>query len=238
MTESKNVSRPVRITVFSDVLCVWAYVAQIREDELKKKFGASIAFEYRFMALFGNTQQKIEHGWRDRGGYAGFNRHVLEVAKKFPHIEVHPEVWLTCRPKSSAATHLYLKAAQLSINAQQTEESTLDENAALFERLIWQVRLAFFRDCRDISCRKVLDDVAHENGLSVASICEYLDSGEAMAALCGDVELKDQQKIEGSPTFSLNEGRQKLYGNVGYRILEANIQEVMELGLKPGASWC
>jgi len=35
----------------------------------------------------------------------------------------------------------------------------------------------------------------------------------------------------------LNEGRQKLYGNVGYRIIEANVQEILH---QPGnqASWC
>jgi hypothetical protein len=35
----------------------------------------------------------------------------------------------------------------------------------------------------------------------------------------------------------LGEGRQKLYGNVGYRILEANIQEVLA-DPSERASWC
>ena len=53
-----------------------------------------------------------------------------------------------------------------------------------------------------------------------------------------DVELKEAHKIEGSPTYYLNEGRQKLYGNVGYRILEANVLELMQNETSELASWC
>ncbi len=44
--------------------------------------------------------------------------------------------------------------------------------------------------------------------------------------------------IQGSPTFVLNEGRQKLYGNVGYRIIDANIQEMLREPRTDQASWC
>ena len=43
--------------------------------------------------------------------------------------------------------------------------------------------------------------------------------------------------IKVSPTFSFNEGRQRLSGNVGYRIIAANIRELTE----PAAllqAWC
>ena len=45
-------------------------------------------------------------------------------------------------------------------------------------------------------------------------------------------------RIEGSPSFVLNEGRQKLYGNVGFRIIEANIQELLRAPGGDQASWC
>jgi predicted DsbA family dithiol-disulfide isomerase len=52
-----------------------------------------------------------------------------------------------------------------------------------------------------------------------------------------DFDAQKKQLVEGSPTFVLDEGRQKLYGNVGYRILEGNIQELLtEPGQRPG--WC
>jgi hypothetical protein len=58
-----------------------------------------------------------------------------------------------------------------------------------------------------------------------------------MAEVCRDIELRDEYKIEGSPTYYLNQGRQKLYGNVGYRVVSANLRELLE---RPGhqASWC
>jgi hypothetical protein len=34
-------------------------------------------------------------------------------------------------------------------------------------------------------------------------------------------------RMEASPNFVLNEGRQKLYGNIGFRSIEANIQELL-----------
>ncbi|MBC7437119.1 MAG: hypothetical protein H7332_13760 [Bdellovibrionales bacterium] len=46
-------------------------------------------------------------------------------------------------------------------------------------------------------------------------------------ALPADFDAKDQQKVEGSFTFVLNEGQQKLNGNVGYRIVEASIHELL-----------
>ena len=45
-------------------------------------------------------------------------------------------------------------------------------------------------------------------------------------------------RLQGSPSFVLNDGRQKLYGNVGFRILEANIQELLRPPTPTQASWC
>jgi hypothetical protein len=80
-------------------------------------------------------------------------------------------------------------------------------------------------------------EVADELNLPVASIEEKLRNGEAMAALCRDLELKDIHRVEGSPTYLLNEGRQRLYGNVGYRIIEANVVELLDQP-EGQASWC
>lgn len=55
--------------------------------------------------------------------------------------------------------------------------------------------------------------------------------------MCRDIELRDEFRVDGSPTYILNEGRQKLYGNVGYRIIEANLHEILKQP-KVEASWC
>jgi predicted DsbA family dithiol-disulfide isomerase len=49
---------------------------------------------------------------------------------------------------------------------------------------------------------------------------------------------KEQLHITGSPTIVLNEGRQKLYGNVGYGVIEANIKELLKSPDAGAASWC
>ena len=229
----------VHISYVSDVLCVWAYVAEARLDQLRKEFGASIELEYRFIPIFGATRYRIAKGWKDRGGYAGFGAHVREVAKGFPHVTVASGVWDEVAPTTSAAAHEMLCALRLL-----QDEGILSgerrgdlHGRTLFEEAIWRVRTAFFEEARDISDRRVLLGVFGEAGLPLPQIEAKLSSGEALAEVCRDIELRDQLSIEGSPTYYLNQGRQKLYGNVGYRVVSANLRELLE---QPGhqASWC
>ena len=62
--------------------------------------------------------------------------------------------------------------------------------------------------------------------------------GTAIALLTRDYQEAEKLRIEGSPTFVLNEGRQKLFGNVGFRIIEANIKELLKEPAGDQASWC
>lgn len=79
--------------------------------------------------------------------------------------------------------------------------------------------------------------IAEQHDLPTNIIGELIDNGEALASLCRDMELANEYKVEGSPTFILNEGRQKLYGNLGYKIIEANVQEVLNRP-ENQATWC
>ena len=56
--------------------------------------------------------------------------------------------------------------------------------------------------------------------------------------MAADYQDADKMRIEGSPSFVLDEGRQKLYGNVEFRLLEANIQELLRAPRSDEASWC
>ena len=232
-------TEPLHIAYFSDVLCIWAYTAQIRIDELKQRFGPQIQISYHFIPIFGCTEQRIGEGWKEKGGYAGFGQHVVEVCKGFPHVEITPEIWSKNVPKSSASAHLFLKAVQLleQLGEISPEPITSFDGRSLFEQAIWQLRLAFFRDMKDVGSAESQMALAEELGLPRNSLLKLLHDGSAMAALCSDLKLRDDFKVEGSPTYIFNEGRQKLYGNVGYKILEANIKELLERpeGL---ASWC
>ena len=73
--------------------------------------------------------------------------------------------------------------------------------------------------------------------LPVREITNIMESGEAMEKMCCDIELRDQYRIEGSPTYILNSGRQKLFGNVGYKIIDANIREILNRR-EDQLSWC
>ncbi len=231
---------PIHISYFSDVLCVWAYVAQVRLDELKNNFGDKVEIKHHHVTLFGDTQTRLAEGWKDRGGYVGFNKHVLEVADKFCHLEVNPDVWVKCQPKSSGNPHLFLKAVMLLIERESLDNSRKLEfnNKTLFETVDWRVREAFFRDAIDISNMYSLYEIVESFHLPVNVIQTLINDGSAMAALCSDMQMKESKKLDGSPTYLLNESRQKLFGNVGYKIIEANVLELLEVGKEGQASWC
>jgi len=226
----------VEITYFSDVLCVWAYVAQARLDAVKDKFSDSVRIEHRFCSVFGDTARKIPSTWKDKGGYEGFNLHLRQVAERFPHIEVHPEIWLKTRPLTSASTHLFMKAFQ-----QWNHESQMTGGQSApssFDQMMWAFRCAFFRDCRDISRWDIQCEIAEGLDADIGAIEELIHSGGAFARLATDYQDADKMRIEGSPSFVLNEGRQKLYGNVGFRLIAANIQELFRAPGTDDASWC
>lgn len=181
----------------------------------------------KFCSVFGNSADKIAGGWREKGGYEGFNRHLRDVGSQFSHIDVHPDTWLTARPASSDSVHVFIKAAQILEGDERIDKSTIANGESASARLIWRLRRAFFHECQDISERRVQCDVAEQTGFSSAPIEAEIDSGAAFAALAADYHDRERLKIEGSPTFVLNEGRQKLYGNLGYRVIEANIRELL-----------
>ncbi|MDO9563031.1 MAG: hypothetical protein Q7J60_15560, partial [Bradyrhizobium sp.] len=111
----------VKVAYFSDVLCIWAYIAQARIDAVKEKFGESVRLDQRFCSVFGNTPLKIPTTWRDKGEYAGFNAHLRNVALQFPHVALHPDIWLTTRPPTSTSAHLFMTAVQQWQNDRQSE---------------------------------------------------------------------------------------------------------------------
>lgn len=233
-----SMDKPVDLAYFSDMLCVWAYLSQIRLDELKRNLGDKVSIHYHFISVFGCTEQRIGEGWAERGGYEAFSKNVCRVGEQFPHIHLNPDIWKRCRPKTSCTSHIFLKAAQL-LEARQLVSAAFDP---LYERtpveeLIWRVRRAFFEEAKDIGRFSVLYAIAEQLKFPIADLEALINDGSAMAALQQDMELKDLGKLEGSPSYLLNEGRQKLYGNVGYRVIEANVMELLE-NPNPQASWC
>jgi len=224
----------IRIQHFSDALCVWAYIAQIRVDELKVKFPREVAFDFHFLPIFGSVHAKLRDQWGERGGAAGYAKHVREVVGRFDHVTIHPDVWSRVVPTSSMPCHLLLSAIKLL----EPDRLTNGESpGAALERAAWLCREAFFAEAADISRQEVLWSLVERAGLSVAPLESSIASGAAHAVLCGDLELARNGQVRTSPTMIFNDGRQTLTGNVGYRVIEANVRELLH---SPAGqlSWC
>jgi len=213
------------LSYYSDILCVWAHVAQIRVDKVAENFSDQVSVDYRFCSVFGDAAHKVGLGWADKGSYAGFGNHLREVISEFDHITLHPDIWQRNRPTSSTPAHIFLKAVQRV-------------NIDKFELVLKEIRSAFFEKCEDISQWSTLEKLLKVTEVSVADIRDVVNSGIAHADL--EADHRDQQSlmVTGSPTFILNDGRQKLYGNVGYGVIEANIKELLRSKVAGAASWC
>ena len=151
-------------------------------------------------------------------------------------------VWQKNIPASSASGHEFLKAIQILEQDGQLRGNDLASpvggvGGTLSEYMASLLRRAFFRDLMDVSDMDQLYALAEQADLPVDMIANCIRKGLAMAAVCHDMELCKRFKVDGSPTYVLNEGRQILYGNLGYKLLAANVREIM---YRPEevASWC
>ena len=105
-----------RLTIdyYTDILCVWAWIAQRRIDELDEQLGAAIELQYHYVDVFGDTREKMRAQWADRGLYDGFSEHVISSAAPFENAPINPRIWSEVRPATSANAHLVLKAVEIS----------------------------------------------------------------------------------------------------------------------------
>jgi len=213
----------LKIVHFSDVLCVWAYIGQASLLRLVEKFGDKIDVEEHFCSIFPDTQTKINKAWRDRGGFGGYADHVKMVAKGIENMGIHDDVWSRVQPKSSASPHLFIKAIEL-LEYESPEGTAFDR---LSNRAAKELRSAFFAEAQDISDWAVQRIISEKIGIAFDEVLKKIETGEAIAKLAADYELAQSLRVQGSPTYMLNEGRQILFGNVSYNILEANVAELL-----------
>lgn len=230
---------PVKIEYHSDILCIWAYVAQRRVEQLIKTFGERVEVTAFFCSVFPDAHGKISKQWEHKGGFEGYGAHVKSVAKKFPHIELHDDIWSKTIPRISGAAHLFVKAVEiLEVNESQPGTAPKPYLERLSTRATWDLRRAFFGEAKDISDWDTHRNVAEGLGIDYNQIERVIRSSEAMAQLESDYNLGLSKDVKGSPTFLMNEGRQALFGNVGYKLIEANVLEVLEGQNEGEASWC
>ena len=213
------------IDYYTDVLCVWAWISQPRLEEIHRQWIGKIEIRHRYVDIFGDSHNKITRQWGQENGFEDFYAHVEKSAAPFDEITIHPDVWTKVRPRSSLQAHLLLKAVALVGRQQDVETMAL------------RIRLAFFEQGQDIGDWSLLWQLAAEEKLVSTQLQTVLHNGSAISALSDDQRRAGELGVKGSPTWVLNSGRQVLYGNVGYRILNANIEELMK---HPDmeASWC
>ncbi len=218
-------SDSITVDYFTDVLCVWAWISQPRLQELDEQWEGRVTVRHRYMDIFGDAHRKIRERWGQEDGFGNFSAHVHESAAAYPEAAVHRDIWQHTRPTGSQPAHLYIKAVELTSGAAVAREYALE------------IRRAFFVEARDISHADVLSQLARDFNIPHGELQRPLDDGTALAALSHDLQDAREQHLRGSPTWVLNEGRQVLFGNVGYRILHANIEELLRTDTD-GASWC
>ena len=214
---------PVQVDYYTDVLCIWAWISQRRVDALVKDFGQRVELNYRCVNVFGDALTKLDQLWQHRGGLDAYAQHVHEVAGQFD-LTIHPGIWKHIKPRSSLNAHLVVQAVSRLSPARLAD--------ALFA-----IRQAFFVQAQDISDFDSLTEIVSGIGLTAEDIRHQLASGHAAARLMADYQQADTLRLRGSPSFVLNEGRQILFGNVGYRVLHANVEELLNQP-EADASWC
>lgn len=215
----------LRLEYYSDVLCIWAWIAERRNRELLSEYGEQIEFHCQFLDLFSDTQTRIGAGWVNKGGYEGFAEHVKKSAEPYGDAPVHPDVWTRVRPKTSANAHLVIKAVQ-ALRGDPAGRT-----------LAIALRRAFFAEARDIGVLGLALEIAEDCGHFAGEIRDIMESGQAIADLLSDGRRAHENRVTGSPTWVMNDGRQTLYGNVGYRLLHANVEELLRRP-EHEATWC
>jgi predicted DsbA family dithiol-disulfide isomerase len=120
----------------------------------------------------------------------------------------------------------------MALKAAELQKSADDAN-----KLAVVLRKSFFVEALDIGNVQVVLKIAGDAGFDPVDLESRIESGQALAALVADYERAREISIKGSPSWVLNNGRQILYGNVGYRILSANIEELLKSPVDE-ASWC
>jgi len=198
--------------------------------ELRDEFGGEVEIDYRFVSVFGSAREKLEERWRDKGGLAGYGEHVRGIVAGFGHVLVHDDVWTRVSPASSWPAHLVLSAVR-----RLEREGTAPAGACA--ALAHSLRQAFFGEARDIASQDVLLAAVEALGIEPAAVVAELSSGRAHAELAADYERAREQDVRMSPTLLMNDGRQRLSGNVGYRVIASNVREVLEKRADQ-VSWC
>lgn len=217
-------------TYWSDPLCVWAFVAQKHLADVLARGGGALQAAYRIVPVFGSVPQRFRDGAWAKAGPAGRAAATARIAREHGHPEVTGRVWLDDPPATTWLTSAAFKAAQ----ALEAAGSAPPGASANYLKAL---RVALFVENRNTSRRGVLLDVAEAVGLDPDAVAAGLDDGTALAALFEDHTARDQQRVQGSPTYVFDGGRAMLYGIFDASVLHATVDRLLT-GLQAHGSAC
>jgi len=176
---------PVNITVYSDYLCPWCCVLDIRLHRVKDEYGDDVSITWKSRPLMAgevpgrqisahSVESRMRAGMEEEGLFNAWDENVLY-------------------PSSSMPAQIASKCALL-----QGEEA--------FERFHNAVFRAFFRDCRDISQSEILFSLAADAGLDMQRFSADFQDDERRQEVMADVEeVRSQYEGWGVPLTVIGE---------------------------------
>ncbi|MEH6345228.1 MAG: DsbA family protein [Bermanella sp.] len=214
----------IQVDYFSDVLCIWAFIGEKRLNEVRLNLAEDVQVNLQFLPNFASCHKKIQQGWKNKGGFDGYANHVNEVAHQF-EASLHPDSWHKVQPSTSMLAHAIIKTIMKL------------ESIELANQYSALVRHSFFMEAMDISRLEVLQEIAESLKINWIEVMDYFNGGFSLADLQQDFQNAQSYQVSVSPAWVFNEGRQRLIGNVGYRVIEANLKELVEQKPMPQL-WC
>lgn len=215
---------------WSDPMCIWAYVAQAKLEQLLRSADGQLLVEYRVVPVFGSIPWRVTSGPWAKAGLSGRVEATHRIAREHDCPEVSGECWARDAPASSWAAGAAIKAVGAAEQAGELPPGTGGE-------YLKQLRARFFVDNENIARRRVQLSVAEALAIPRAPLEARLDDGSALSLLWEDEQEKDRLRIQGSPTYVFDGGRAMLYGNFHYGVLQATVEQLLA-GARASGSNC
>lgn len=217
---------PLKIEYWTDPMCIWAYVAESRYDAVIERWADRIEVQHRLVPIFGSLAWRFHRGPWANGGVADRIIKTRQVAKANGFDSVSGECWSHAPTSSWAAA-----CAVTAVFAMEGQGDAPPRSGAKYQTAL---RKHFFEDNKDISRRRVQLDLADRLKLSTSSMAALLDNGEALALVWEAHHERESRQIQGSPTWELDSGRCRMYGNFHVRALHATIESLLESDCEGG----
>jgi predicted DsbA family dithiol-disulfide isomerase len=193
-----TVAPPIRVDIWSDVVCPWCYIGKRRFERAIDLLGAEVEVDFAYHAFQldptaspGKSQPVAEAYARKFGGPGRAQAMIdrvtsiaaaeglefrLDRALRANTLLAHRLLWLAEQPGSPTA------------------------QATMKERLL----RAYFHDGLDIGDPEALADCAAELGFERQAVAEFLDSSAGVDAVQADIEWADALGITAVPTYVVN----------------------------------